>query len=99
MKSPLMFQKYVPIFFFRGCPIHVFCFVSVGLSPRCGRGGLKSLRDLSAHGNDSVLSCATSWCLNLSETISEADRFSKSSQSAMTKSLDQPPSARETQTD
>ena len=65
--------------------IFSFCsrFPSAGLSPRWARGRMKSLTDPSAHGNDGVLSCATSWFWNLSTFISKADRLSRSSQSSM----------------
>ena len=34
-----------------------------------GRGRLKSLRDLSAYGNDNILACATSCCVKLFLTL------------------------------
>ena len=89
--------KVFSVFIFKGCFFHFF-FILLEASasgPFAGeveedRGRSKSLRDPSAHGDDSVPSHATSRCLNLSAEISGADRFSESSQSATRKSPDNP---------
>ena len=67
-----------------------------GFSPRGGLGSSQSLRDPTARGNNSFPSCAISWSSNRLTLMSEAGTFSRSSESAMSRSPDHPHPARDT---
>ena len=63
MKSPLMLHKSSPFFLRKG--ILFFFAILFRVCPLAGHfAAWESLRDLSAHGNNSCPSYATSWCLN-----------------------------------
>ena len=89
-----MLHKYVPFFSFEQGVLFFFLILLGVLSgEHCAAREVRKieeLRDPSAHGNDSLPSCATSWTLTCLTWISEADNFSRYSQSAMSKSLDHP---------
>ena len=97
--NPLRRFQLLTVFFFffveKRCPSFV---ILLRVSPSrhfvAGRGGgrSKSLMQSSAQGHDSF----PSWYLNRLTRTSEADKFSRSSQSATSKSHDHPLHARKT---
>ena len=94
-------QKLVSSFFLKSCsgfPLSCFFHLGRGFPWRTFRrvevNKIEKIERIRQNMENP--SCVTSRCLNLLTWISEAGRFSRSSQSTMSKSPDRPPPARKT---